>query len=674
MKHELIYEKLEKFNIKGLGPKTLQYLSLLGIDTLFSLLYNFPRGYQDRENVKKIENLEDGDIVSIRGKVLRANVLKLKSGKPLFKANISDGTAIIDASWFQSPYLRGVIKVGQEINLFGKVTFNRGISMTNPEYYFDDSKNRILPIYSLTKGLSNNGMSKILESAISFSNIFPEIIPEEIISKYKIMNRQEALREIHFPTSSKKLEDARRRFSIEELLILQFAILSRKNFLEERSYSLENNKELVSKYLKKLPFELTSAQKRVITEIYREIKDGKVVNRLIQGDVGSGKSVVVFTLLMYLVANNYQGAMMAPTEVVAEQHYLSIKDICEELGVKVVLIKGNMKVKEKRSLLEDISLGRANIIIGTHALIYDKVQFKSLGLVVIDEQHKFGVNQRKLLKDKGHIANTITMSATPIPRSLALTIYGDLDVSIIDELPPGRKVIDSEVVISSSLDVLFKKIRDRIVKGEQCYIVCPLIDDSEKLSFHSVDSIYKNLKEGVFKDFNVGIMHGRLKGYEKEEVMDKFKRGEINILVATTVIEVGVDVSNATIMVILNADRFGLAQLHQIRGRVGRGNKKSTCYLVSSTKCDRLDVLARTNDGFKIAEEDLKVRKPGEILGMKQSGFSDLRFVDLLKDIKSIKLARDEAISYLKKHKGKIENEMLRWELDKRFHDITVMN
>lgn len=674
MKHELIYEKLEKFNIKGLGPKTLEYLSLLGINTLFALLYNFPRGYQDRENVKNIEDVEEGDVVSIRGRVLRASVLKLKNGRSIFKAHIGDDTEVIDVSWFQSPYLRGVIKVGQDINLFGKVTFNRGLSMTNPEYYFDDSKNRILPIYSLTKGLSNNGMSKILESAISFSNIFPEIIPEEIIKKYKIMNRQEALREIHFPTSSKKLEDARRRFSIEELLILQFAILSRKNFLEERSYSLENNKELVSKYLKKLPFELTSAQKRVITEIYKEIKDGKVVNRLIQGDVGSGKSVVVFTLLMYLVANNYQGAMMAPTEVVAEQHYLSIKDICEELGVKVVLIKGSMKVKEKRSLLEDISLGRANIVIGTHALLYDKVQFNSLGLVVIDEQHKFGVNQRKLLKDKGHIANTITMSATPIPRSLALTIYGDLDVSIIDELPPGRKAIDSEVIISSTLDILFTKIEKRILNGEQCYIVCPLIDDSEKVSFHSVDSIYTILQKRELKGVNIGIMHGRLKSNEKEEVMSKFKSGEINILVATTVIEVGVDVSNATIMVILNADRFGLAQLHQIRGRVGRGNKQSTCYLVSSTQCDRLDILAETNDGFKIAEEDLKLRKPGEILGMKQSGFSDLRFVDLLKDIKSIKLARDEAISYLKKHKGKIENEMLRWELDKRFHDITVMN
>ena len=496
------------------------------------------------------------------------------------------------------------------------------------------------------------------------------------MNKYKIISREEALKEIHFPTNNAMLEKAKRRFAIEELLLLQFLILRRKinlSNIKGKSYDLEDNRDLVKNYLNRLPFKLTSAQKRVITEIHREISQGKIVNRLIQGDVGCGKSVVAFVLMLYMVSNKFQAALMAPTEVLAEQHFLNIKDECEKLKINVGILTGSQTKKEKEKILSSLSNGEIDIIIGTHALIYDKVIFKNLGLIIIDEQHKFGVNQRKVLRDKGIISNLIAMSATPIPRSLALTIYGDLDISIIDELPPGRKEVETKVISLSNLQKMFDKVKVSLDKGEQCYIVTPLIEDSEKIEASSAETIYSDLKEHTFQNYKLGLLHGRISSQEKESVISKFNNNEIQILVSTTVIEVGVNVPNATTMIIFNADRFGLSQLHQLRGRIGRGSKKSYCYLInpSSRESRRLSILEKTQDGFAIAEEDLKIRNAGEILGTKQSGVSDLYFVDLLKDVKAVKLARDEAIAFLSKECLSSE---LEFELFKRFEEKSAMN
>ena len=574
------------------------------------------------------------------------------------------------------PYLRNSIKKDMEIILTGKATREARFKMVNPEYSFSVSEFPILPVYSLCKGLNQTARRKISKGALEFAKFFKEIIPINIMNKYKIISREEALKEIHFPTNNAMLEKAKRRFAIEELLLLQFLILRRKinlSNIKGKSYDLEDNRDLVKNYLNRLPFKLTSAQKRVITEIHREISQGKIVNRLIQGDVGCGKSVVAFVLMLYMVSNKFQAALMAPTEVLAEQHFLNIKDECEKLKINVGILTGSQTKKEKEKILSSLSNGEIDIIIGTHALIYDKVIFKNLGLIIIDEQHKFGVNQRKVLRDKGIISNLIAMSATPIPRSLALTIYGDLDISIIDELPPGRKEVETKVISLSNLQKMFDKVKVSLDKGEQCYIVTPLIEDSEKIEASSAETIYSDLKEHTFQNYKLGLLHGRISSQEKESVISKFNNNEIQILVSTTVIEVGVNVPNATTMIIFNADRFGLSQLHQLRGRIGRGSKKSYCYLInpSSRESRRLSILEKTQDGFAIAEEDLKIRNAGEILGTKQSGVSDLYFVDLLKDVKAVKLARDEAIAFLSKECLSSE---LEFELFKRFEEKSAMN
>ena len=677
MEYKDIFESIDKFKITGLGPKSLENIKKLGINSLFSLLYDFPRYYEDRTNLKKIDEVFDEEFVSIRGKVVRTQFLVTRTRKNLFKAYIYDGTAILEAVWFQMPYLKNSIKKDMEITLTGKVSKEARPKIVNPEYSFTISEAEILPVYSLCKGLAQSTRRKILRNALELANNFIEIIPETIVNKYNIMNRSEALKQIHFPENNNLLEKAKRRFAIEELLLLQFLILRRKFLLEHfkhRVYEIEDNRDLVKDYLKSLPFELTKAQKRVITEIHKEFSEGKIVNRLIQGDVGSGKSIVAFILMLYLVSNNYQCALMAPTEVLAEQHYLTIKDDFKNLDLRIEILTGSQKKKDKERILEDLKEGKIDILIGTHALIYDKVVFKNLGLTIIDEQHKFGVGQRKLLTEKSIISNLIAMSATPIPRSLALTIYGDLDVSIIDELPPGRKEVTTKVININRVEKMFEKVKEKLALKEQCYIVAPLIEDSEKLAAKSVEALHRELKE-YFEGYEIGLMHGKLSSEDKQDIIGRFKNNEFPILLSTTVIEVGVNIPNASIMIIYNADRFGLSQLHQLRGRIGRGNKKSFCFLINSFErdCERLNILERTQDGFKIAEEDLRIRNAGEILGTKQSGISDLHFVDLLKDVKSVKLARDEAMKFLKDRDGKLSDK-IEYEIEKRFENKSVMN
>ncbi len=684
MDYNLLYSELKNLKIKGIGPIVLKKLQILELYTLYDLLYNFPRDYEDRGNVKKIADLVPNEFAIIKGKITNVNLLKVKGNKVIFKAFISDDTGVLELVWFQMPYLRSVLSIGKEVYIFGDVKLEFGMKMVNPEYSFAKIDEGIFPLYNLTKGISQITLRKIMTNVLSSHlEIAQENLPQELLKKYDVLTRKEALLKIHFPENRKDIEDAKRRFAIEELFILQIGINRKRyeiDYSEHPVYEIEDKKSLVKEYLSKLHFTLTNAQKKVIKEIYDDIKKGKIVNRLLQGDVGSGKSVIAFIMLLYMVENGYQGALMAPTEVVAEQHYLNIHQIFKELNVNVELMTGSTKLKEKQDILARLHKGEVDILVGTHALIYDYVSFKNLGLIIIDEQHKFGVNQRQQLREKGIISNLIAMSATPIPRSLALTLYGDLDVSIIDELPPNRLPVATKIVSNKNdLQKAYEFIRQRIHAGEQCYIVCPLVETSEKLDYKAVEEIALELKEKVYPEYLVELLHGRMRPIDKELIIKRFKENKINILVSTTVIEVGVDVPNASVMMIFNAERFGLAQLHQMRGRVGRGNTKSYCLLVSNVinnelSLRRLNILVETNDGFKIAEEDLDIRKPGEIFGTRQSGVSDLRFLDSLKDIKSIKLTRDEAIEYLKRTRGKVENPHLQVDIDKKFKTLSFMN
>ena len=682
-----IYSKLEDIPTKYITAKQLSNLKSLGINTIYDLIYYFPRAYDDRTNIKKIGELKFNEYVVLKATVMSAVNLTVRSGKKIVKAMVTDGTGIMEILWFGMPYIKKSLKIGEEYLFIGQTKKSAVFQLINPEYKLFSgqqkvSENEILPIYSSNKNITQNSLRKLVEKfLVNFLNYFEENIPNELIKEYKIMERKSAIKNIHYPVSMKEIEEAKRRFAIEELLILELGILKNRFIIENsnsKNYEVEGKKEKVREFLSQLTFNLTNAQKKVIKEIYDEISNGKIVNRLIQGDVGSGKTVVAMVMLIYMAENGYQGALMAPTEILANQHYLGIKERLEKIGLRVELLTSSIKGKKKNEILEGITNGDVDIVIGTHSLIEDDVIFKKLGLIVIDEQHRFGVNQRNKLREKGFLGNLLVMSATPIPRSLALSIYGDLDLSIIDELPPGRTPIKTKWIANDEdLEKMYNFIYKKVNDGNQAYFVAPLIETSDKMALKSVDKVSEEI-ERKFSNKKIGIIHGKMKAKEKDEVMLKFKNKEYDILIATTVIEVGIDVPASTIMTIYNAERFGLSALHQLRGRVGRGSKQSYCFLISNSTTEnskqRLSIMEETEDGFRIAEEDLKLRNSGEIFGLRQSGFSDLKFIDIIYDVKTIKLVRDECIKYLKEHKGEIENVYLKYDIEQKFSDIQAGN
>ena len=686
--YKKMYTKLEDLPSKYITAKQVVNLKSLGIDTIYDLIYYFPRAYDNRSNVKNIGDLTFNEYVVIKASVMSVLNMPNRSGKKIVKAMITDGTGIMEVLWFGMPYISKSLKVGEEYIFIGQTKKSNLFQFINPEYKLykgqeKETSEEILPIYSSNKSITQNSLRKIIKKFLTnFLKYFEENIPNDLIEGYReLLERAKAIKNIHFPESVQAIEAANLRFATEELLILELGILKNRfivDSLNTKKYEIEGKKEKVRKFLELLPFELTRAQKKVIKEIYDEISDGKIVNRLVQGDVGSGKTAVATVMLIYMAENGYQGALMAPTEILANQHYLGMKERLEKIGLRVGLLTSSIKGKKKTEILEAISNGDIDIVIGTHSLIEDNVVFKKLGLIVIDEQHRFGVNQRNKLREKGFLGNLLVMTATPIPRSLALSIYGDLDLSIIDELPPGRTPIKTKWIANDKdLSIMYDFIYKKVNSGNQAYFVAPLIETSDKMALKSVDKVSEEI-ERRFSDKKIGIIHGKMKAKEKDEVMLKFKNKEYDILIATTVIEVGIDVPASTIMTIYNAERFGLSALHQLRGRVGRGSKQSYCFLISESTTEnskqRLSIMEKTEDGFVIAEEDLKLRNSGEIFGLRQSGFSDLKFIDIIYDSKTIKDVRDLCIAYLKKNKGKIKNEFLKYDIERKFSDLQSGN
>ncbi|ATV57811.1 ATP-dependent DNA helicase RecG [Fusobacterium pseudoperiodonticum] len=686
--YKKMYTKLEDLPSKYITAKQVVNLKSLGIDTIYDLIYYFPRAYDNRSNVKNIGDLTFNEYVVIKASVMSVLNMPNRSGKKIVKAMITDGTGIMEVLWFGMPYISKSLKVGEEYIFIGQTKKSNLFQFINPEYKLykgqeKETSEEILPIYSSNKSITQNSLRKIIKKFLTnFLKYFEENIPNDLIEGYReLLERAKAIKNIHFPESVQAIEAANLRFATEELLILELGILKNRfivDSLNTKKYEIEGKKEKVRKFLELLPFELTRAQKKVIKEIYDEISDGKIVNRLVQGDVGSGKTAVATVMLIYMAENGYQGALMAPTEILANQHYLGMKERLEKIGLRVGLLTSSIKGKKKTELLEAIANGDIDIVIGTHSLIEDNVVFKKLGLIVIDEQHRFGVNQRNKLREKGFLGNLLVMTATPIPRSLALSIYGDLDLSIIDELPPGRTPIKTKWIANDKdLSIMYDFIYKKVNSGNQAYFVAPLIETSDKMALKSVDKVSEEI-ERRFSDKKIGIIHGKMKAKEKDEVMLKFKNKEYDILIATTVIEVGIDVPASTIMTIYNAERFGLSALHQLRGRVGRGSKQSYCFLISESTTEnskqRLSIMEKTEDGFVIAEEDLKLRNSGEIFGLRQSGFSDLKFIDIIYDSKTIKDVRDLCIAYLKRNKGKIKNEFLKYDIERKFSDLQSGN
>ncbi len=654
--------------VKGVGPNRVKLLNKLGIYTLKDLITYYPRDYEDRSKPKLISDCNDGEEVTIEG-IACGRVSEIRMAKrTMQKLLVRDETGGILITWFNQSYLKNKFEVGKKYRFYGKVSFKYGkAEMASPVFDNIEQRNntgRIVPIYPLTYQLSQNVLRKIMENAILEvrGNLY-ENLPEEILTEYHLEEVNKATEEIHFPKQLSDFERARRRFVFEELLSVQLALLALKNYYKNDIEGIEFSKEVhISDVIQEFPFKLTGAQRRVLEEIEGDMERKTPMNRLLQGDVGSGKTAVAMCAAYKAVKSGYQVAIMAPTAILATQHLENFKNILDKLQIKCDLLISGISKNKKEDILQRLKDGEIDILIGTHALIEDNVEFSKLGLVVTDEQHRFGVKQRTKIAEKGQNPDVLVMSATPIPRTLALILYGDLDISIIDELPPNRKKIETFAVTKKLEQRVDNFIQKQVEEGRQAYVVCPLVEENEEMDLKSVEELTEKYQKEVFPQYRVEYIHGKMRPKEKDEIMLKFKNHEIDILISTTVIEVGVDVPNANIMVIEDAQRFGLAQLHQLRGRVGRGEYQSYCILKYEGNGEnvrkRMKVMCDTNDGFIISEKDLELRGSGDFFGTMQHGIPEFKIANLFEDVGILKEAQKVAQEIvlkdpeLKEHRG----------------------
>ena len=642
--------------LKGVGPTKAKQFAALNIYTLEDLLCHFPRAYEDRTKMVEIGQLEVDQPACFRAVVMNTpRTNHIRKGLDITKVQVADHSGRLNLVFFNQKFTTEQLQYGREYIFYGTLSGDyMGYNMTSPSFESPESvpvtTRRVLPIYPLTAGLSNAAVLKAVQQALMLCDPPAEVLPPQVLEAYHILPAEEAYRAIHAPRSMAEAEQARKRLIFEEFFVFSAGLSLMRASRARKQAPIYENTDL-SRFYGALPFTLTGAQDRAIREIADDLAKGTPMNRLVQGDVGSGKTMVAAAAAYLAVANGHQAAMMAPTEILAEQHYASLSKLLVPLGVSVGLLTGSMTVKQKREVRQQIEDGSLRLVIGTHALLSDSTDFLDLGLVIADEQHRFGVGQRAALSAKGQDPHLLVMSATPIPRTLALLMYGDLDVSILDELPPGREPVDTFLVTESYRARVNAFIRKQVAEGHQCYVVCPAVEEGEELNLKAAETWAETLQQRVFPDLRIALLHGQMKGAQKEQVMGQFAAGEADVLVATTVIEVGVDVPNATLMVIEDADRFGLSQLHQLRGRVGRGGAKSYCILISQNKNPdtnaRLKALCKTTDGFKIAEEDLALRGPGDFLGNRQSGLPVFRVASLSCDLATLKLAQAASVQWI---------------------------
>lgn len=673
--------------IKGVGPRKTGYLNRLQIETVEDLLYFFPRNYEDRRKIEKIIDLVDGEKTNIEI-VLKNNPTTFKPSKKMSitKAIGRDDTGEIQLVWFNQDYIAALLKIGDSIKAHGRVKKSGMITeLHNPIYIKSNEKSdkigRVLPIYNLTEKFKNNDMIKIMSHVLDeYLKFLTESIPASVIEKYSLLSIRESLRNIHFPKDRNMYLKARNRLVFDELFIMQLGLLLLKNKYKNNTDYIEYKEvKEIDSFLDSLPFSLTDAQKKVFLEISKDMKSRKQMNRLVQGDVGSGKTIIAVLAMYKAYKNGYQSVFMAPTEILAAQHLESMNCLFKDYGITCELLASSVTKKNKEKIIEKLKSGEIDILIGTHALIEDYVEFKNLGLAITDEQHRFGVRQRAKLSAKGNSPDILIMTATPIPRTLALILHGDLDVSVIDELPPGRKKIKTYVRTEKDRENIYSFVEDEIAKGRQIYIVCPLVEESETLNLTSATELYEKLKETEFKGKRVELLHGKMKPREKDEVMINFKNGEIDILVSTTVIEVGVNVPNASIMIIENSERFGLAQLHQLRGRIGRGQYQSYCILMNEGRGkiskERMKIMEQTNDGFLISEKDLEIRGPGEFFGIRQHGLPELKITKLPRDMKILSAVQETCLKLLESDPelSKLEHKELKKKVNEMFSEDNLI-